>query len=102
MKCRYQCRQAILAQGYDALDTLERGRPEQVGQSAPCDIATLDAQLTEAMKAENAAYASLEATPGAPMLPPPLDVLAVEEAVHRRDLEEDSYARDCNRAWTVR
>lgn len=69
----------------------------KMGQPTPCDIAALESQLTGAIKAENEAYDSLEAMPGAPRLPAPLDPIAVEDSLYRRQSEEDSDATDCNR-----
>jgi hypothetical protein len=78
-------------------DCLEAFMDWKTGQPMPCDITGLESQLMAAIKSQDAAYQSLEAMPGAPRVAAPLDPIAVERSLYRRQDEEDSYASDCNR-----
>jgi hypothetical protein len=70
---------------------VERGQP-----TTHCDMVALNTELGEAIDAGKAAYAELEAIPGAPYRNPPLDWQTLEGG-GPRFREENSYASDCDR-----
>ncbi len=70
---------------------------EAARQPDPCDMTAAENALTEAINAQNAAYTSLEALPGAPAETPPLDPRELEHANMKREFLKDSYASDCDR-----